>query len=88
MYTEHSTKFQTLQKYNVKQPPACTAYRTYLESTMDSAFFNSEQPRRTFPPLYQSSGDEAQDRLAFIHILERLKVSIHLDIGNQRSGVL
>lgn len=41
---------------------------------MDSGVFNSDQPRRTFPPLYQSSGDDAQDRLAFFHILERLKV--------------
>ncbi|TEB33077.1 HD domain-containing protein, partial [Coprinellus micaceus] len=29
--------------------------------------------RRAFPPLYTSSGDQGRDRLAFIHILERLK---------------
>ncbi|KAI9509670.1 HD domain-containing protein [Russula earlei] len=29
--------------------------------------------RRAFPPLYKSSGDTAFDRLAFFHILERLK---------------
>jgi len=29
--------------------------------------------RRVFPPLYNSSGDSAFDRLAFFHILERLK---------------
>ncbi|KAH9975797.1 HD domain-containing protein [Lactifluus volemus] len=35
---------------------------------------NSEaQSRRVFPPLYKSSGDSATDRLAFFHILERLK---------------
>ncbi|VDC06101.1 unnamed protein product [Peniophora sp. CBMAI 1063] len=28
---------------------------------------------RTFPPLYKSSGKESEDRLAFFHILERLK---------------
>ena len=31
--------------------------------------------KRVFPPLYQSSGSVSQDRLAFFHILERLKVS-------------
>jgi putative hydrolase of HD superfamily len=30
--------------------------------------------RRIFPPLYKSSGDPASDRLAFFHVLERLKV--------------
>ena len=30
--------------------------------------------KRVFPPLYVSSGDTAQDRLAFFHVLERLKV--------------
>lgn len=30
---------------------------------------------RTFPPLYSSAGDASMDRLAFFHILERLKVS-------------
>ncbi|PSR82584.1 hypothetical protein PHLCEN_2v6017 [Hermanssonia centrifuga] len=29
--------------------------------------------KRKFPPLYTSSGDTAADRLAFFHILERLK---------------
>ena len=33
-------------------------------------------PRRAFPPLYNSSGDLASDRLAFFHILERLKVCL------------
>jgi len=31
------------------------------------------QQKRVFPPLYKSSGDSASDRLAFFHILERLK---------------
>ena len=31
-------------------------------------------PKRVFPPLYASSGSISQDRLAFFHILERLKV--------------
>ncbi|KAF5332205.1 hypothetical protein D9611_008177 [Ephemerocybe angulata] len=30
-------------------------------------------PKRIFPPLYTGTGEEGQDRLAFIHILERLK---------------
>jgi putative hydrolase of HD superfamily len=40
----------------------------------------SENPQgRVFPPLYKSSGDPVADRLAFFHILERLKVcSNHL----------
>ncbi|KIY70127.1 HD domain-containing protein [Cylindrobasidium torrendii FP15055 ss-10] len=29
--------------------------------------------KRTFPPLYVSSGDKATDQLAFFHILEKLK---------------
>ncbi|KIL65652.1 hypothetical protein M378DRAFT_521377 [Amanita muscaria Koide BX008] len=29
--------------------------------------------KRTFPPLYKSTGNESVDRLAFFHILERLK---------------
>ena len=38
---------------------------------------DSEKPqRRVFPPLYKSSGDPASDRLAFFHILERLKVRL------------
>ncbi|KAI0306017.1 HD domain-containing protein [Multifurca ochricompacta] len=31
------------------------------------------QPKRVVPPLYKASGDLASDRLAFFHILERLK---------------
>lgn len=42
--------------------------------TMETA--NTNKPRRTFPPLYQGTENEGQDRLAFIHILERLKVSM------------
>jgi hypothetical protein len=30
--------------------------------------------KRVFPPLYVQTGDISRDRLAFIHILERLKV--------------
>ncbi|KAH6916327.1 HD domain-containing protein [Coprinopsis sp. MPI-PUGE-AT-0042] len=29
--------------------------------------------KRTFPPLYKSTGNPARDKLAFIHVLERLK---------------
>ena len=31
--------------------------------------------KRVFPPLYESSGNASEDRLAFFHILERLKVT-------------
>ncbi|KAG2011278.1 HD domain-containing protein [Coprinopsis cinerea AmutBmut pab1-1] len=33
----------------------------------------TSKPKRTFPPLYKSVGDEDKDKLAFIHVLERLK---------------
>ena len=33
---------------------------------------------RVFPPLYVSSGDASVDRMAFFHILERLKVGFLL----------
>ncbi|KXN86731.1 HD domain-containing protein C4G3.17 [Leucoagaricus sp. SymC.cos] len=29
--------------------------------------------KREFPPLYEATGDKAMDRLAFFHVLERLK---------------
>jgi putative hydrolase of HD superfamily len=35
---------------------------------------SAAKPNRTFPPLYRSQGDEGADRLAFFHVLERLKV--------------
>ena len=31
-------------------------------------------PQRVFPPLYTPTGDKSIDRLAFIHVVERLKV--------------
>ncbi|KAH9840034.1 HD domain-containing protein [Rhodofomes roseus] len=34
---------------------------------------SSPPGKRVFPPLYQATGDVAVDRLAFVHILERLK---------------
>jgi len=34
--------------------------------------------KRVFPPLYIATGDPCKDKLAFIHILERLKVRIIL----------
>ena len=37
----------------------------------------SQTPKRVFPPPYKSTGDPSADRLAFVHILERLKVSTH-----------
>ncbi|KZT09821.1 HD domain-containing protein [Laetiporus sulphureus 93-53] len=33
----------------------------------------AEVPKRVFPPLYVSNGDIPVDRLAFFHVLERLK---------------
>ena len=37
-------------------------------------------PTRVFHPLYKSSGDSASDRLAFFHILERLKVRLLIQL--------
>ncbi|KAI5121860.1 hypothetical protein M0805_001068 [Coniferiporia weirii] len=34
---------------------------------------NKARTQRVFPPLYQSSGRTSEDRLAFFHVLERLK---------------
>lgn len=49
--------------------------------------------RRIFPPLYKSSGDPASDRLAFFHVLERLKVCspsppVHDLVGLQQYCIL
>jgi len=38
-----------------------------------SASADPPRPKRVFPQLYTSSGNEAEDRLAFFHVLERLK---------------
>jgi len=48
------------------------------------------QQTRVFPPLYNSSGDLVSDRLAFFHVLERLKVCsitirVHDWVGSQLS---
>lgn len=37
--------------------------------------------KRDFPPLYVSSGDKSVDRLAFLHVLERLKVIVSIIIA-------
>ncbi|KZT52986.1 hypothetical protein CALCODRAFT_458536 [Calocera cornea HHB12733] len=34
---------------------------------------SSSTSKRTFPPMYTATGDVAKDRLAFFHIIERLK---------------
>jgi putative hydrolase of HD superfamily len=49
---------------------------------MEESKLEPEPPRpqnstRIFPPLYKSTGDASRDRLAFVHILEQLKVSTH-----------
>ncbi|KAI0685906.1 HD domain-containing protein [Cytidiella melzeri] len=47
-------------------------FRTQSHSIPRS--FSTMQPtKRTFSPLYNSDGNAAADRLAFVHILERLK---------------
>jgi hypothetical protein len=39
------------------------------------------ESRRVFPPLYFATGNASRDRLAFIHVLERLKVNSDLQLG-------
>ena len=53
-----------------------TAYNNRLLSPLIKMQSTSAVSKRTFPPLYVSQGDEAEDRLAFVHILERLKVTL------------
>lgn len=36
--------------------------------------------KRTFPPLYRPTGNADTDRLAFFHVLERLKVPTSIAI--------
>jgi putative hydrolase of HD superfamily len=36
--------------------------------------------QRVFPPLYEATGDKALDRLAFYHVLEKLKVGIFVSL--------
>lgn len=40
----------------------------------------SAESIRTFPPQYVPTGETPKDRLAFIHILERLKVRAKAEI--------
>ena len=52
------------------------AWTDICSMTEDSEKPEPEPQRRLFPPLYKSSGDPASDRLAFFHVLERLKVCL------------
>ena len=49
----------------------------HYRNTMSSPSSNGAATR-VFPPLYVSSGNASADRLAFFHILERLKVRVWL----------
>lgn len=56
-----------------------------MSTTEDSKKPELGPQKRIFPPLYKSSGDPASDRLAFFHVLERLKVcsiTICSQLGN------
>jgi hypothetical protein len=48
------------------------------ENESESRSSRPQSAKRVFPPLYRSTGDVSVDRLAFVHILERLKVSTHV----------
>lgn len=43
---------------------------------IDNHSMSDSTPRRTFKPLYKSTGDVMSDKLAFFHILEELKVPL------------
>jgi len=58
--------------------------RTFRMTMSGTASHTNGQ--RTFPPLYKSNGNESADRLAFFHILERLKV--HLPISSQHPSFI
>ena len=47
---------------------------TSVIESMGTAPSDSTSNKRVFPPLYVTTGNVSRDRLAFIHILERLKV--------------
>jgi hypothetical protein len=47
------------------------------ESKLEFESSRLQHSKRVFPPLYRSTGDASMDRLAFVHILEQLKVSTH-----------
>lgn len=57
----------TSARENASREVASRVITLLLTTTMSAA-------PRTFPPLYKSSGNESEDRLAFFHVLERLKV--------------
>ncbi|KAF8220190.1 hypothetical protein L208DRAFT_1426925 [Tricholoma matsutake] len=44
-----------------------------MSDEIASEFRLPQSPKRVFPLLYRSTGDASVDRLAFVHILERLK---------------
>ncbi|KAI0825774.1 HD domain-containing protein [Irpex lacteus] len=58
----------TTNFYRSIRPRAIYSRSQYLRMSS-----NVTPPKRTFPPLYSSQGNEAADRLAFVHVLERLK---------------
>jgi hypothetical protein len=61
---------------------SATSLGPLLSTTTSCTLMAPTEPpalTRTFPPLYRSQGNTAADRLAFFHILERLKARSHLD---------
>ena len=63
------------------QNSALLSLKLSAATTIDmTGEYASESPKRVYPPPYKSSGSVSSDRLAFIHILERLKVSTSISI--------
>lgn len=69
--TLHLCLMITTNFYRSIRPRAIYSRSQYLRMSS-----NVTPLKRTFPPLYSSQGNEAVDRLAFVHVLERLKVPI------------
>ena len=56
-----------------------SSVRLRIKKNIDMALeVTSKSGNRIFPPLYVQTGDISKDRLAFIHVLERLKVKADL----------
>ncbi|EJU03589.1 HD domain-containing protein [Dacryopinax primogenitus] len=51
--------------------PPC--FRASILSRFTTHRMSSTAPKRIFPPLYSATGNVGKDRLAFFHIIERLK---------------
>ena len=66
---------------SISQARQVSLYLRTFRLTMSGIESHTEK-QRTFPPLYKSGGDESKDRLAFFHVLERLKARFPIFVPN------